>query len=109
MTIVDEQTRDEIALAMCEQRMRDLCAKRNETIARAKRMIADANQTYDQAAIPLGRQIKGLQDRLEAMREAAEPVKVTRQRQSETHDPDWTQEDIDHFYELKRRGNKARV
>lgn len=94
----------EIELASLERQMVVLCNRRAGRLETAARIMRQANADYDEAALPIGRRIQVLRATLEAQKPA--PKDPTRQP-SEKHDPDWCQQDIDHFYELKRRGNKT--
>lgn len=96
-------------LARFEDAMTGLCRRRAERLATAGEIIRDANREYDQRAIPLARQISKLRDELEAEKPKPKSLPPDVSSSSLSHDPEWSQEDIDHYYELKRRGNKKSV
>lgn len=88
-----------------EIEMGALTALRSKRIATAQAMIDSANRDFDEAAIPLGRKINRLRAKLE-IEQTTQTVTVTRSqvvRESHNPDPEWSQEDIDHFQELRRR------
>lgn len=92
-------------LARAEHRMSELRARRTRTVDAAVAAIGQANRDFDRAAVPLGRRINQLRERLEA--EKPEPPPSARPRpRNNSHDPDWSQADIDHYYELRNSGNK---
>lgn len=94
-------------LARFEDAMAGLCRRRAERLAAAGKIIRDANQEYDRRAIPLARRINVLRAQLEAEKPKPEKPLVPQPRNS--HDPEWSQEDIDHYYELRQRGNQKSV
>lgn len=96
----------ELQLAQLENRMMDIRNLRAQRLLAAGELIKTANLQYDAAAIPLARQINKLRAQLEV--EKPKPEKSVSLR-SDSHDPEWSQEDIDHYYELRQRGNKKSV
>lgn len=75
-----------------------LCAMRSARLMAAQAEIEQANRDFDREALPLGRRISALQKTL--------PKTPTVDKSDKpSHDPDWLQEDIDHFYELLSRSN----
>jgi hypothetical protein len=109
-------TERELAELECE--MNALVGLRNQRVTVGQEMIDRANRDFDEQAIPLGRRINRLRSLLETekqidslSRAATTPiVTVTRTvRESTEPDPEWSQEDIDHFKELRgRESHKAR-
>lgn len=100
----------EAQLATLEWEMSHLCAMRADRVATAEALKRRANRDYDNAAIPLAREIKRLRAELEAEQQP-EPKKIPAHVRSSnlSHDPEWSQEDIDHYYELAQRANKTRI
>lgn len=97
MTDIEQQ------LAELEIEMAALTGLRSQRIAAAEAMIKSANRDFDREGIPLGRKINRLRAKLE---KEIPIVTVTRSqvvRESHDPDPEWSQEDIDHFKELRRR------
>lgn len=88
------------SLVELEQTMGCLRDLRNQRIAAAEEAIRRANIEFDRDALPLGRKINALRAA------AAKPVdkpKVRVTRKPSQPDPNWSQEDIDHWHELQRR------
>lgn len=87
-------------LAQLEADMFRLVLRRQDRIAKAEAEIKKANKDFDKASVPLARQINRLRDELAPVEEQqAQPTK----RVTRTADPEWPQEDQDHFYELQQR------
>ena len=84
-------------LTELECEMNALVGLRNERVRTGQAMINRANRDFDKAAIPLARKINVLRELLEA--EPPPPAKQTRYREP---DPDWDDEDIAHYHELRR-------
>lgn len=91
-------------LAALEARLCAVAKERSRAIAEAQAYIARINKNFDDVALALNRTMQPLRDQIAA--EKPPPVSRIQRVLAEKHDPDWCQEDIDHFYELKRRGNK---
>lgn len=86
--------------------MSGLVAERTRTIREAQRIIGEANRYFDEQSLSLSRQCNLLRAQL-ALLQPVEPAPERTRSVTVKHDPDWSQEDIDHFYELQRRGNKT--
>lgn len=74
-----------------------------QRIAVAQAMIDSANRDFDEAAIPLGRRINRLRAKLESENQTVTVTHSQVVRESHDPDPEWSQDDIDHFKELRRR------
>lgn len=81
-----------------EREKADLCRTRSTRVAEAEEAIRQANAEFDRKALPLGRRINKLRDKLDSL---DTPTATALGKGS--HDPEWSQEDIDHYYELRRR------
>lgn len=83
-----------------------LCALRTQRVATAKEAIRRANREFDRDALSLGRRINRLRAQLET--DTPTPTQPTpRKPDKGSHDPEWSQEDIDHYYQLRGvNGNK---
>lgn len=92
----------ETTLEYLESVMHLLCKARDHRIAAAEESIRRANVEFDRDAIPLARKINELREQAEADSTPTDkPIKrATRKRK---HDPNWSQEDVDHWYELQQR------
>lgn len=91
------ETERELAELECE--MNALVYLRNQRVATGQAMIDSANRDFDEVGIPLGRRINRLRAKLEAQPPI---VKITQTvRESIEPDPEWSQQDIDHFNELR--------
>lgn len=93
-------TKEERELAELECEMNALVYLRNQRVATGQAMIDRANRDFDEQGIPLGRRINRLRAKVE------QTVTVTSSRvirESPEPDPEWSQEDIDHFKELRNR------
>lgn len=94
-------TETEQQLAELECEMNALVYLRNQRVATGQAMIDRANRDFDEVGVPLGRRINRLRARLEA--EQPPTVKITQTvRESYEPDPEWSQEDADHFNELRK-------
>lgn len=86
-----------------ERQMSALCSARDDRIGFAEETIRRANTEFDRDAVPLGRKINAIRVEL-ALEEkpviTTPKARVTRKRK---HDPEWSQEDIGHWYELQQR------
>lgn len=87
-------TDTERELVELEVEMSRLCARRDMRVRIAQGEIRQANSDFDKAALPLGRKINKLREKLEASPPPSPPRKP---------DSDWTPEDQAHFLELSRR------
>ena len=87
-------TDTERELAELEAEMSRLCARRDMRVRVAQGEIRQANSDFDKVALPLGRKINKLREKLEASPPTSPP---------RAPDPDWTPEDQAHFLELSRR------
>lgn len=96
-------TGTEQELAELEYEMNALVGLRNQRVATGEAMIRRANRDFDETAIPLGRQINRLRAKLEAEKPITQTVTVTQTVRETEPDPEWSQEDVDHFKELRRR------
>jgi hypothetical protein len=94
--VIDDQTVTSVALTNLEREMGRLCAERNARVDAAEAAIREANRAFDRAAVPLGRQINKLRNQINQNADSSKPIEFR------GHDPEWTQEDIDHYYELLR-------
>lgn len=75
---------------------------RSQRIAAAEELIRRANADFDRDILIVGRKINELRKQMEA---STPPPKAPSHRptvSNGSHDPEWTQEDIDHYYKLKR-------
>ena len=92
----------ETELYQLEQRMMGVVKHRDRLIEEAERLIDEANRDFDTLAVPLGRQINELRDRLK--REAAPADKRVRMPKAPATDG-LDDDDVAHLNELlaKRR------
>lgn len=83
-----------------ETQMRNLIAARERRILGGKALIERANRDFDRDALCLGKRINALREQIAA----AQPKTSTPHQHDSNgkHDPEWTQEDIDHYHYLKR-------
>lgn len=82
-------------LSELEAEMSRLCARRDMRVRVAEGEIRQANRDFDRLALPLGRRINALREKLEAP--SPPPPRIREP------DPDWTPEDQAHYRELSRR------
>lgn len=97
-------------LAKLEMEMVALTALRAQRIATAQAMIESANRDFDERAVVLGRQINHIRALLNAEEPTNKVATATRSkvvREFSDPDPEWSQDDIDHFKELRRRGSHS--
>lgn len=92
-------------LSQLEVAMGRLCALRDARVAVAQTAISHANREFDRDAVPLGRKINQLRQEIDK----AAPVSTPKRKLDKPvaldlngYDPEWSQEDIDHYLELKR-------
>jgi hypothetical protein len=95
----------ERSLAKLVSDLNRLCKIRAARVGRAEAAIARANEAFDRRAVLLSRRIAILRKTIDKL--PAESV-GTRHVRRDKHDPDWSQEDIDHYYELVRRGRSGK-
>lgn len=90
-------------LETLEREMHNLCDLRDQRIAAAEESIRRANIEFDRDAVPLGRKINALRVTAEVADKPTKTSKPKKQAARKEHDPTWSQEDIDHWYELQQR------
>lgn len=99
-------TDSEQQLAELEHQMGCLCAIRTERVNAGQAMIDRANTEFDRDALPLGRKIAALRAKLAAP-DKPKTSPTARKVRTGSHDPEWTPEDIAHYYELVNRGSAS--
>lgn len=74
----------ETELYQLERRMLLIVKSRDEVILEANRLIREANREFDELAVPLGKQINELRERLKL---SSEPVDTSSRRPARSHKP----------------------
>jgi hypothetical protein len=90
-----------VELTELQALLRLLTRRRNNAVQRAQESIAQANRDYDELAWDLHRRIEILRAKEESRKPQLSRVTI----KHITHDPEWAEQDIDHFYELLKREN----
>lgn len=93
-------------LIALEAKLSELTRERNMRVSAARGAIDRANKEWDRVALPISRRINQLREQQPQVPTTHMTAGAKRERprrepkQLADYDPDWTQEDIDHYLKL---------